>query len=125
MWGECVAVDAIPNIEQFLNVSINILDLDNLPLLNTTGYIHESMVYKSAYDKGKLTCWLLFGSDHYDPITNIKGFLAARYIFFCEKCGFGCHKKEALASHKCGVCDDPVNKTDKSKISFFKIPRII
>ena len=83
VWGECVAVDAIPNIEQFLNVSINILDLDNLPLLNTTGYIHESMVYKAAYDKGKLTCWLLFGSDRYDPITNIKAFLADRY--FCEK----------------------------------------
>ena len=37
-----------------------------------------------------------------------------------KKCCFGCHKKEALASHKCGVCDDPVNKTDKSKISFNK-----
>ena len=83
VWGECVAVDDIPNIEQFLNVSINILDLANLPLLNTTGYIHESMIYKSAYAKGKLTCWLLFGSDHYDPIANIKGFLADSY--FCEK----------------------------------------
>ena len=80
VWGERVAVDDIPNIEQFFNVSANILDLDKLPLLNTTGYIHESMIYKSAYAKGKLTCWLLFGSDHYDPITNTKGFLADRYF---------------------------------------------
>ena len=60
VWGERVAVDDIPNIEQSSNVSVNILDLDNLPLLNTTGYIHESMIYKYAHDKGKLTCWLLF-----------------------------------------------------------------
>ena len=79
-WGDRASIDNIPIIEELLNISINILDLNNLPLLNTTGYTHESMIYKSSYDKSKLTCWLLFGNIPYGAITSIKGFLADRHF---------------------------------------------
>ena len=68
-------------------------------------------MYKGSLNNPNKKCWLLFNNDHFDAITNVKGFVAADY--FCDKC-CGCflHKDE-FNKHECNASDQPKIKVIK------------
>jgi hypothetical protein len=112
-WDTPVSVDEIPIVEAFLKLNIYVLDIENLPMLNTTLNIYDSMIYKSKYEANFKQCWLLMDGDHYNVINNIKGFLAVDY--FCHKCLSCIHHKEVYDTHK---CHDETGPETKKKTSF-------
>ena len=56
-------------------------------------------MYKGSLNNLNKNCWLLFNNDHFDAITNIQGFLAAKYQ--CEKCCSCYIHKEEFTKHEC------------------------
>jgi len=117
-WNKPVSFDEIPLVEEKLICSIMILDIDNIPILNTTSKIYNSLMYKNSYVKSSTQYWLLHDSDHYHSINNIRGFLAVDY--FCHQCLQGFNNKKAFDTHEC--CDNccealttKKNKQEKSK----------
>jgi len=75
-WDDAVSVESFSKIEQILKCNIYLLDVDNLPVLNTTATLYQSLLYKSQYDENYKQCWLLLNDNHYDVITKTTGFLA-------------------------------------------------
>jgi hypothetical protein len=111
-WDTEVSIDEIPVVEAFLKCNIYVLDIDNLPILGATMslYTSDSLLYKSKYVENYTQCWMLHDENHYNVITNIKGFLKQDY--FCCKC-LSCFNtnKDSFDNHKCNVGDD-VDITD-------------
>ena len=58
-----------------LDLNIYVMDIDNLPVLNSRIYAWDALVYKSE-NKLKQQLWLLLDGEHYNAISNIRGFLA-------------------------------------------------
>jgi len=98
-WDRKVDFLQIPLVEEALDCNIFIMDIDNIPILNSKINVWHALMYK-AENRNKEQFWLLYGGNHYDAITNIKGFLAVDY--FCCKC-LQCFKhKETYDNHECG-----------------------
>ena len=98
-WNKPVSFDDLPNVEKILQCKILVLDIGNLPVINATSCIYNSLMYKNSHVKSSTQYWLLHGQEHYHSINNIKGFLAVDY--FCPHCLQGFHHKEAFGEHKC------------------------
>ena len=98
-WNKPVSFDEIPKIEKKLDARILILDMEKVPMLNSTIGIYETLMYKNDEIKSKQQFWLLHDDDHYHAINNIKGFLAIEY--FCSECLHGFHNKKAFEKHEC------------------------
>ena len=79
-WNKPVSVVEIPKIEKKLDARILILDMEKIPMLNTTIGIYETLMYKNDEVKSNKQFWLLHDSDHYHAINNIKKFLAIEYF---------------------------------------------
>eukprot|EP00973_Karenia_brevis_P073683 10240597-Karenia_brevis.AAC.1 len=103
-WDNPVSFDEIPVVEGKLQCNIIVLDMENIPVLNTTSNIYNTLMYKNNDIKGSSQYWLLHDSDHYHSINNIKGFLAVDY--FCHCCLQGFHHKKAYEEHVCLECDE-------------------
>ena len=98
-WDEPVAVESFEKIEQILKCNLYLLNADSLPVLNRTVQLFHSLMYKSQFVFGYTQCWLLLNGEHYDVITNPKGFLACKY--FCEKCCSCFSHGDAYDKHSC------------------------
>ena len=101
-WDDAVSVDAFSKIEHDLNCNLYLLNVDNLPILNTTATLFQSLLYKSEYNENYKQCWLLLNDNHYDVITKTTGFLACSH--FCQKCCSCFNRKDTFEKHhaKCG-----------------------
>ena len=73
-WNIPVSINEIEIIEEAIKCNIYVFDINNLPVLNTTPNIYNSLMYKSGYNPENKQCHLLFDNDHYHCITNINGF---------------------------------------------------
>ncbi len=107
-WGRQVVFTDIPEIEEKLSVNILILDINNLPIAETTKNIFNSIMYKNFNKERIKSYWLLFhkqadGGGHYHTISNIKGFLCAKY--FCNSCLSCFQVKETYEKHNCADCE--------------------
>ena len=117
-WDEQVGIDQIPIVEAILKCNIYVIDIDNLPMMATTLTIYESLLYKARYTENYTQCWLLFDNNHYNVITNPKGFLCIDY--FCPKC-CGCfHHKNAFESHTCSESTEDKHSKDARDKKFYK-----
>ena len=113
--GDCpVSLEQLPDIEEKLGFSILVLNIHELPILGKTGYIYDSLLYKSDCVQGDKQMWLLYDDGHYNVISDIKAFLAVReFCHRCMKCFKNDHNdKEQLAKHECaaaasGLTDRP------------------
>ena len=106
-WNEPVEIsEQLGLIEIMLGCNIYILDIDNLPMLNTTANIYDSVMYKSTYNIDYKQCWLLLDNSHYNSIVNIKSFLACRC--FCNKCLSTFTHQESFEKHTCEVEDKTI-----------------
>ena len=98
------------------------MDINNIPILSSKINVWNALMYKTE-NRHKEQFWLLYGDNHYDAITNIKGFLAVDY--FCCKC-LQCFKhKETFDNHECGETKKKkkINKksvTDKELAHYLK-----
>jgi hypothetical protein len=107
--GNCpVSLDLIPEIEEKLQFSILVLNIDELPILGSAGYIYDSLLYKGGCIKGDRQMWLLFDDGHFNVIIDIKAFLGVRE--FCSRClrCFNAHdkSKEQLEKHECAASEE-------------------
>jgi hypothetical protein len=93
-WDKEVSFEDIHRVELKLKVRILILDMEQIPILNTTSSIYNSLMYMDSSHKFNATYWLLHDKDHYHSINNIKGFLAIDY--FCHECLHGFHIKKNI-----------------------------
>ena len=75
------------------------LDIGNLPMLNTSANIAESLMYESKRDRSKVQIWRLYNDGHFDMITNSEGFLATGY--FCCRCCSCFARKSTFETHDC------------------------
>ena len=73
-WNKPVSFDEIPKIEKKINGQILILDMEQIPVLQTTSSIYNSLMYKNDEVKSDKQFWLLHDFDHYHAINNIKKF---------------------------------------------------
>jgi hypothetical protein len=71
-WNIPVSINEIDIIKEALQCNIRMFDLNNLPILNATDNIYNSLMYESEYRPDYKECDLLFDNDHYHCITNIK-----------------------------------------------------
>ena len=79
-------------MENKIECPIMIFDMENIPILNTTPNIYNTLMHKNTNVKSNKQCWLLHDTDHYHAINNITGFLAVKY--FCPHCLHGFEKKD-------------------------------
>ena len=91
-WNTPVSMNEIKHVEEMLKCNIFVFDIDNLPILNTTTNIYNSLMYKSEYNENYKQCYLLFDNNHFHCITNPKAFLATYY--YCSKCCSCFHQKK-------------------------------
>ena len=119
-WDTEVSIDQIREIEeQNQGLNVFVLDANNIPLLNTTINLANSLLYKSDYNEENTQCWLLFNNGHFDVITNIEAFLAVRHL--CRRCLKTFLHKDDFIAHTCGNKDDcKCDKTPRNKINFLK-----
>ena len=112
-WNKPVSFDEILKIEKKLDANILILDMEKIPMLNTTIGIYETLMYKNDEVKSNKQFWLLHDDDHYHAINNIKAFLAIEY--FCSECLHGYHHKKAFDKHECCQedCSNGSNRKQK------------
>jgi hypothetical protein len=112
-WNKPVSVDEIPKIEKKLDARVLILDMEKIPMLNSTIGIYETLMYKNDEVKSNKQFWLLHDSDHYHAINNIKKFLAIEY--FCSECLHGYHNKKSFEKHECCQedCSNGSNRKQK------------
>ena len=108
-WDKPVAINEIENVESILQCSILVFDIDNLPVLNTTNNVYNSLMYKSEFNADYKQCHLLYDNEHYHCITNARGFLATYY--YCPKCCSCFNHKTDLTKHCCSESKD----TNKQK----------
>ena len=101
-------------------INLYALDINNLPILNATINLANSLLYKQEYNKEYLQCWLLYNNEHFDVITNIEAFLCVRH--FCYKCLKTFLHKDDFENHTCNACADieEEDKTPIHKIHFLK-----
>ena len=114
-WNKPVSFDEIHIVEEMLNVNIMVVDIEQIPVLNTTSRIYNSLMYKNSSIKSPTKYWLLHDADHYHSINNIERFLAVDY--FCPCCLQGFTNKKGFDSHVCNDCDDGVFSKKKKKTS--------
>ncbi len=112
-WGKKVSLENIPTIEDILEVNIPVFDIDNLPVLNTTTNIYNSLMYKNTSNRDNTKYWLLFDNGHFHTITNVKRFLATKY--FCPTCCHCFEKEKAFETHKCADCEMGQSYSKKKK----------
>ncbi len=112
-WNKQISLADIPTIENILKINISVLDIENLPVLNTTTNIYNSLMYKNTTKIFNTRYWLLFDNDHYHSITNIKGFMAAKY--FCHTCCHCFEKENSFKKHDCADCEMGQNYSKKKK----------
>ena len=120
-WNKPVSFDEIPKIEKKLDARILILDMEKVPMLNSTIGIYETLMYKNDEIKSKQQFWLLHDDDHYHAINNIKGFLAIEY--FCSECLHGFHNKKAFDKHEC--CKECLSNRKQKQVKSSKIGKDI
>ena len=119
-WNQPVSFDEIATVEKHINCNIMILDIESIPILNTTSNIYNTLMYKNSHVKSCHQYWLLHDTNHYHAINNIKGFLAVDY--FCHQCLHGFHHKKAYDEHVCQECeDDTLNCKKKKQVKSSKI----
>ena len=121
IWDTQVSFDQIIEIEeQYKGLNIYVLDVNNLPLLNTTIHLATALLYKSEYSEDNIQCWLLYNNGHFDVITKIEAFLAVRHL--CNRCLKTFLHKDDFTCHECLNADDSVKikNTPKHKINFLK-----
>jgi hypothetical protein len=92
-WDTPVRLDSIIFVEKTYNININVIELQNLPILGGNVNIFNSLLYKSD-NRDTITHYLLYDSEkvHYNAITDIKAFLGVRC--FCNKCLKGFSNKK-------------------------------
>ena len=73
-WNKPVSFDEIPKIEKMIDANILILDMEQIPVLQTTSSIYNSLMYKNDDVKSNQLFWLLHDNNHYHSINNIKSF---------------------------------------------------
>ena len=80
-WNKPVPFDEMPNIEKQQMMSIFlILNIEQLPILQTTPSMHNSLMYKHSdvnYDK---QIWLLRDDDHHHATINDNDVLSISYL---------------------------------------------
>ena len=64
-WDTPVSIDQIEHLEEILKCNIRVFDADNIPILNTTQNIYNSLMYKSEFNAKYKQCYLLFDNNHY------------------------------------------------------------
>ena len=101
-FDEKVSFNAIPFVEKTYNCNINILNLNDIPVLGASIDLMNCLMYKSE-NRGNNHYFLLYDDihGHYDCITDIKAFLACKG--FCFKCYRSFYKSEALTTHDCKI----------------------
>ena len=112
-WNKPVSFDEIPKIEKAIDANILILNMENIPMLNSQIGIYQTLMYKNDEIKSKQQFWLLHDSDHYHSINNIKKFLAIDH--FCTECLHGFHHRKAFEKHECSVEDCSKGSKRKQK----------
>ncbi len=110
-WNKPVSFDEIPKIEKVIDANILILNMENIPMLNSQIGIYQTLMYKNDEVKSKQQFWLLHDSDHYHSINNIRKFLAIDH--FCTECLHGFHHRKAFEKHVC--CAEDCSKGSKRK----------
>ena len=108
-WDNQVDFLKFPLIEERFNCNIFVIDMENIPILNSKIDVWNVLMYKSV-DRQKEKYWLLYDNNHYHAITNIKGFLAVKY--FCDRCLTCFEHKATIEKHE---CDDKHCKTKLKK----------
>ena len=127
-WDNPVAIEDIPLVEEAVNKEGNekyqycVLNVDELPQMNHTGSIIDSLMYKGKDAPNKI--WLLYDNGHFHTITDIKQFLGVKA--FCCKCCNGFYKASQALNHVCTPTDQndsntkrQLNKKKKAKITRF------
>ena len=111
-WDTPVRLDSIIFVEKTYNININVIELQNLPILGGSVNIFNSLLYKSD-NRDTITHYLLYDSEkvHYNAITDIKAFLGVRS--FCSKCLKGFHNKIDYEKHQCDTSVVSKRKVDK------------
>ena len=114
-WNKPVSFDDLPNVEKILQCNILVLDIENLPVVNATSCIYNSLMYKNSHVKSSTQYWLPHDQEHYHSINNVIGFLAVDY--FSPHCLQGFHHKKAFDQHKCTDNEEGVfsNKTQTNQ----------
>ena len=111
-WDTPVRLDSIIFVEKTYNININVIELQNLPILGGNVNIFNSLLYKSD-NRDTITHYLLYDSEkvHYNAITDIKAFLGVRC--FCNKCLKGFSNKNDYEKHQCDTNIVSKRKVDK------------
>ena len=110
-WDEPVSFIHLPLIEEALNITIYIINLNDIPQLGTAINLWDCLMYKSGNNQNEKH-WLLFDEDHYNVITKIAAFMAVRHVCnSCLKCFL--HKAE-FENHDCTKIQN--SRNDKNKV---------
>ncbi len=111
-WDTPMRIDNIIFVEKTYNININVIEMQNLPILGGNVNIFNSLLYKSD-DRDTITHYLLYDSEkeHYNAITDIKAFLGVRC--FCNKCLKGFSNKANYENHECNTNIINKRKVDK------------
>jgi len=107
-WNEPISFLHLPLIEEKLDCNIYVIDLNNIPFLDSNINIWNNLMYKSE-NKNKNQYYFLYDNieEHYDCIINIKGFLATDY--YCNNCLRCFQHKNAFDKHECNLGCLPKN----------------
>jgi hypothetical protein len=82
-WDTPVRLDSIILVEKTYNININVIELQNLPILGGNVNIFNSLLYRSD-NRDTLTQYLLYDGEkvHYNAITDIKRFFRCKKFLF-------------------------------------------
>ena len=99
-WNKPVAINYLCLVEEVFNININVIELQNIPILGGNVNLFNCLLYRSENRK-TATHYLLFDNEkgHFHSITNIKAFLAVRS--FCNTCLKGFCKLSTSETHTC------------------------
>ena len=102
-WHERVAIEDISLVEEAINKESKdkyqycVLNIEELPQMNLTGSIMDSLMYKGREAPHKI--WLLFDHGHFHAITDTKR--NHRVEAFCCKCCHAFCKASQATKHVC------------------------
>ena len=99
-WNKPVAINYLCLVEETSNININVIELQNIPILGGNVNLFNCLLYKSE-NRNTTTHHLLLGNEkeHFHSITDIRAFLAVRS--FCNTCLKGFCVSSTSEKHTC------------------------